>query len=452
MVKISEFTIKGLHGYKDFNIKFKDNTLILVGENGSGKTSVLRIFYYFITCQWQKLRNIYFESANIIINDKEYKVEHSNLIKYCDYLDESKKYFKYHNFSLSREMEIEHENDYDYEIEIPDFLKLDNSDYSSFFKLFHNNYKKTTNYFENLTENIKKSIDIKILYLPTYRCIEQELSSILASSKIMPNSRRKNFRFTFNNEGSYFLELIQFGMSDVKKAKDNILNNLKEFERTELNKLTLEYLSDVVNQKYINIDINKIQNTPDDIINNLLNRIDDKLLDTLSKNRLNNTILNVKQNTNKDEYDYHTQIICHYVIKLLDFQNKLEEKERNIKEFCKVCNKYITDKEFVYESSDFSFLIRNKYSNDINIEFQNLSSGEKQIVSLFSQLYLTDEQNYFVIIDEPELSLSVVWQKDFLVDIKAAAFCKGLFAVTHSPFIYNNELKDLTYGLGEFSR
>lgn len=55
MTKITNFTIDGLHGYKNFSILFKDNRLVLVGENGSGKTSVLRIFYYFLTCNWTEL-------------------------------------------------------------------------------------------------------------------------------------------------------------------------------------------------------------------------------------------------------------------------------------------------------------------------------------------------------------------------------------------------------------
>jgi hypothetical protein len=41
------------------------------------------------------------------------------------------------------------------------------------------------------------------------------------------------------------------------------------------------------------------------------------------------------------------------------------------------------------------------------LAMRTLSSGEKQIVSLFSHLYLSGQQLFFVIIDEPELSLSV---------------------------------------------
>ena len=53
-------------------------------------------------------------------------------------------------------------------------------------------------------------------------------------------------------------------------------------------------------------------------------------------------------------------------------------------------------------------------------------------------------------IDEPELSLSVPWQKRFLVDIHNANFCEGIVAVTHSPFIFENELEPYVHGVGEF--
>ena len=102
--------------------------------------------------------------------------------------------------------------------------------------------------------------------------------------------------------------------------------------------------------------------------------------------------------------------------------------------------------------SSFSFSIWPKQYISVKnkIELDQLSSGEKQIVSLFSHLYLSEENQYFVMIDEPELSLSVPWQRQFLVDIKKGVFCSGLIAVTHSPFIYDNDLDKYAHGLGEF--
>ena len=42
-------------------------------------------------------------------------------------------------------------------------------------------------------------------------------------------------------------------------------------------------------------------------------------------------------------------------------------------------------------------------------------------------------------IDEPELSLSIDWQRRLLPDIIRSGNCNMLLAVTHSPFIFENE-------------
>ena len=59
------------------------------------------------------------------------------------------------------------------------------------------------------------------------------------------------------------------------------------------------------------------------------------------------------------------------------------------------------------------------------------------------------KENSVVLIDEPELSLSVPWQKEFLVDIVGSGLCVGLVAVTHSPFIYANNLRKYATSMGE---
>src|SRR5690606_35357785 len=118
------------------------------------------------------------------------------------------------------------------------------------------------------------------------------------------------------------------------------------------------------------------------------------------------------------------------------------------------CNDYSSNKVFLYDYINFKIIIRpirnGKIQFEKPIEFSDLSSGEKQIVSLFSHIYLSDLEKYIVIIDEPELSLSVSWQKRFLADIARIDKCKGLISVTHSPFIFENELEKYAHGLNEF--
>lgn len=80
---------------------------------------------------------------------------------------------------------------------------------------------------------------------------------------------------------------------------------------------------------------------------------------------------------------------------------------------------------------------------------EELSSGEKQIVSLFSHLTLDDDVSNYIVIDEPELSLSVDWQQRFLEDISQLSTCAFIGAVTHSPFIFENSLDPYTVDLLE---
>ena len=461
MAQITDFIVEGLHGYKDFSIKFKDNRLILVGENGSGKTSVLRIFYYFLTCNWAELIKFKFKKVTLKINNNSYEISHSD-IKQNIYANDK---FLRHLPPFIREKvkKALYKGDIE-EIETILMKSMSPLRYREFrnhflhyqFNLFdstENDIKKSSQKINKLVEKLEENIDFNILYLPTYRRIERELEFILKGYD-KDDFKNTSIRSDVNShQGSKnYIELIQFGMDDVNDAKDEILYKLKEFQRTELNLLTLKYLDDVVNKKYEKIDIAKIKKATDDDIDNVLRRIDETLLNEETKNKLRETIKTVKSSKRNVNEDEHTKVICHYFTKLLDFQEKLKQKESKMRDFCLVCNKYIVDKEFCYESSSFDFSIRSKLDNNSIIQFQQLSSGEKQIVSLFSQLYLSDNNNYFVIIDEPEMSLSVPWQREFLVDIHKGEFCKGLFAVTHSPFIYDNELDKYTHGLGEFNR
>lgn len=78
-----------------------------------------------------------------------------------------------------------------------------------------------------------------------------------------------------------------------------------------------------------------------------------------------------------------------------------------------------------YDSPNFDFYIQLNADNQ-RITLPQLSSGEKQIVSLFNHLYLSNLNNFIVLIDEPELSLSVKWQKHFWKMSEKENFVKGL--------------------------
>jgi len=92
-------------------------------------------------------------------------------------------------------------------------------------------------------------------------------------------------------------------------------------------------------------------------------------------------------------------------------------------------------------------------TNGRPLNLKDLSSGEKQEVVLLYELLFKVEPNTLVLIDEPEISLHVAWQKEFLSDLLRVIELQHISVITatHSPQIINNNW-DLTVDLEELSR
>ena len=133
------------------------------------------------------------------------------------------------------------------------------------------------------------------------------------------------------------------------------------------------------------------------------------------------------------------------LIKSYERQVQYDEK---IKKFVFVCNKYLVGKKFCYDESELKLELINDRNNEI-INMDNLSSGEKQLVSIFSKLFLENEKKCIILFDEPELSLSIEWQSNLLPDIMNSEKCTKLITVTHSPFIFENEYDLLASDMGK---
>lgn len=449
--KIERFQIKELHGYINFDLKIKDNTLILVGENGSGKTTVLRLLYYLLSGQWNSIVQYKFQELCITINNNEFKLPHEWIEDTFAKVDQ--RLLRRLPYSIRRRFKelleeskggpIHPELEYICnKFSIPLRFVADQMD------LFEDLPIRPGKKLDELLSNITKSITSQILYLPTYRRIEQELNLIF---KGIDEERRHSTQFISSRDTNRtFVELIEFGMKDVQTVVDDTLKRLKDFDHENLNSLTQSYLRDVVDKRYTQVDIAEIRDASENTIRSVVDRIPEPILSATQKDHLFDKITAVRVEGGLDE---HAKVICHYFLKLLHIQNELQKKEAQIRKFCEVCTQYMSKhKLFDYDSAAFTFSIksREKTGKIGGIELRHLSSGEKQIVSLFSHLYLSGGESYFVLIDEPELSLSVPWQRRFLEDIKNGGFCSGLVAVTHSPFIYDNELKPYAHGLGEF--
>lgn len=100
----------------------------------------------------------------------------------------------------------------------------------------------------------------------------------------------------------------------------------------------------------------------------------------------------------------------------------------------------------VNKSDGFIFIAR----DEGRIPISNLSSGEQHELVLFYQLLFHVQPNSLILIDEPELSLHVVWQRSFLKDLQRIIELRkfDVLVATHSPQIIHDKW-DWMVALGE---
>lgn len=140
-----------------------------------------------------------------------------------------------------------------------------------------------------------------------------------------------------------------------------------------------------------------------------------------------------------DSYIYYNKegdSLMYYRMSMLDApSNERLKIQHRIDNFCEVINDLYkeTGKHVEIERDKF-----NIYKDGSLLTTGELSSGEKQMLLLLLRVFLLNEEETVVLIDEPENSLDISWQYklvDMLVKLNPNA---QFFITTHSPSIFGN--------------
>jgi predicted ATP-binding protein involved in virulence len=113
--------------------------------------------------------------------------------------------------------------------------------------------------------------------------------------------------------------------------------------------------------------------------------------------------------------------------------------------------KHTVNNRFTYKKisidKEKGFVFRTDEGQPLNPS--HLSSGEQHMLVLFSELLFRVESNSLVMIDEPEISLHVTWQKQFLRDLQGVTELASfdVLIATHSPQIISDRWDELTVEL-----
>lgn len=454
---LTSFRVVGLHGRKTVDVYPKENRLVLIGENGTGKSTLANFIYYFLTKQWERIHEHKFKVIEATLNGRQLSITpeqleqhlHRASIRRSLHLPKSA-LLRWNAFSsrLSSAQIIHMRRDtetlrlYAREAGLPVSFVSEMLDAT-----VHDQAEPTE--IQRITDEISSVVTEQFLYLPTYRRIEHDLQWIFRGGEIDMDELRKSL---VGGGSEAYVELVHFGMEDVEQKIQARMAHLKDNFRAGLNNLTGSYLHEVIQGAYQRASFEDLRQIDLRVLDSILSRIPDETLPPTDK-----VYLKEKVSHFAVAYEQSDNIVAHFLLKLLTLHRQQEEKESDVRTFIDVCNVYLTGKKLVYDNAKYEIAIEitddaaASNENHETLRLRMLSSGEKQIISLFSHIYLSTERRFFVIIDEPELSLSVAWQRRFLPDILKTGKCEGLVAVTHSPFIWQNEMEEFVHTLHELT-
>lgn len=461
MQKPTKFEIKGLFGSRDIIIPIEKNALILVGPNGIGKSSVTNIFYFFISRQWARLAEYDFKEVAVCFGTEEIRAARADITG----LSQLEKAVRNFNPSsrTSLLMEKLRENGILDEFisarltiksreKIAETLSISLDEVRQLqFSIRRrlSAFAEEGDMFPTTRSNIEKELLEKIpgrtLYLPTYRRIEKDLRDIFPDLEERVRPTHLTSPVKFARSANHYVDLVSFGMEDVRANIDSRTRFLRDYSLAQFNELSGLYLRDVIKGTADQYSPSQISSLDENALAVILGRVSEQVLSNEEKTLLRSKILGMK-GKKRGEMEVNDLYLAHYFSRLMSASADISLQENEIVSFVDVCNAYLKPgKKLVYDDTKFTVEIIDDRGRPIDLSM--LSSGEKQVVSLFSHLYLDDAEDQIVIIDEPELSLSVPWQKRFLTDILNSTRCGFIFSVTHSPFIYQNELRSCAIDL-----
>ena len=442
-VRILEFSVKRLHKFYDITVRFDNNVVILVGENGSGKTTICKMLYYILTRDWRQLDRYQFDLVRLSFIDKT-SHKHSITLRKDDVgsFSNFSQVTNRHRYMLRR-----YESDFSELVaEDTDIDEMDDETKQALalYKQASSRVEHELLRYKEIDNLIRRSFENGVLYLPTYRRIEDDESELF---------QFEDKRYQSNRPLKHSSEMIHFGMRDVEKAIKNRQVELSLYSSREQNALMSRFLHQALRVNSLP-SLNKLRATTDDELSEALSRISSANFTEQERDLLFDAFHDATNMHSHIFDESQNSIIITFLLELLRFNKNIKAKERAMIDFMQKCNHYLENKLVAYTPSDFSCKLNGGSVYDANARetsWGDLSSGEKQIVSLFSKLILEMHSGLFVIIDEPELSLSIEWQSKFLCDIVDCDSCNGLLAVTHSPFIFNNNLVCYVHGINEFT-
>lgn len=425
MVKLVGLKIDKLHGYFNYDVSFNSDINFLYGDNGCGKTTILNIITYIITGKIYELFQYNFKKIileyssdktnninSIIISYEE--MENNIKVNLLGEKDEKEGLLKsqsygYMNGNTDDKEDIERFYFSEYPV-----LK----DIKDVFKYIYLPLNRNSNFINEYPFLLKrKSVTSK------YRMSHEFDTTLLDVEYLIKNA---------NNRVNFVLNQINENFSD------DILKSFLDVENTSNIDLIIKYMNSLNNdeiegikQKYTQVlkTIKKWDEETEVKINAFFNSLTTDIDRAKKQNDVKIALLLKLSELTK---------ISNIITKAEDTELNKKKHKQPIDDFVKTVNSFISgnvNKKEIFIDTIGTIYLRT--SRNKRIDIQHLSSGEKQIVTFFAYLIfgLKNTNQSIFIVDEPELSLHLNWQRKFVDAIMSINSNVQLIFATHAPEI-----------------
>lgn len=442
---IRKFNIRGLHGYKDVTIDFEAKAKIIVAENGSGKTTILNALNALLTLRFKRLGSIDFEAMSIIFENGAEVSVHKNQLNDSSGIGEELADRLASESDLTAEQVIRLSRS-DYKDQGQSLIRTN----SIFRKILLNSPHPSDTIIQRLDEiresirsddeelgeikdRIRDCLDgVEILFLPTYRRVELPLIRPIqrpTGRHISTQSRRLGATLDARFRG------MNFGLSDVEERLGELADEVERKSNSEYRLVSARMVNQLLQRQITQAEAEQYPLPERDALGMFFSRVE------RGAEIANAEALRQFYESRSDGSEQRI-FLRYFLGQLSQVIDQTRAVEAMLRTFVDACNQYLImssdEKALAYVPESMKVEVRNSWTGD-EVEMDALSSGEKQVISLMAKLYLEPSRK-LILIDEPELSLSLDWQRRILIDVQRPDSVEQFLAITHSPFVFDNEL------------